>query len=118
MLALSTSGDFLQDVYLQVRRGLVMAEQGGGVATVKEVSIVRGERESLSGDVSSDRQAFAYRCRWNVAGTVEHWGHIHQRTNQYEAMFRVEDIDGTWKVTDLELIDEQRLQFETRLRES
>ena len=109
MLALSTSGDFLQDVYLQVRRGLVMAEQGGGVATVKEVSIVRGERESLSGDVSSDRQAFAYRCRWNVAGTVEHWGHIHQRTNQYEAELTVRPVEGAWKITGLELLQEKRV---------
>lgn len=113
VLALSTAGDFLQQVYLQVRRGLEMAEQGGAVARVKEVSIIEGQ---LAGGTPSAGPEFQYRCRWNVAGTVEHWGHIHERINQYEANFRVADIDGVWKVTQLDLLNEERLQFETRLR--
>ena len=50
---------------------------------------------------------FARYCRWTVAGTVEHWGHIHERTNQYEAVFAVEPVDNAWKVTNIELLDEQ-----------
>jgi hypothetical protein len=115
-LAVSTTGDFLTDVYLAVRQGLVMAEQGGAVARVKEVTIVEGEVVEQETDEARDGRGFAYRCRWNVAGTVEHWGHIHERTNQYEALFHVNEQSGMWKVSGLELIDELRLRFDTRLR--
>ena len=38
-----------------------------------------------------------------------HWGHIHQRRNQYDAELTIEPLDGTWKITGLELLDEVRL---------
>ena len=42
-------------------------------------------------------------------GTVGHWGHIHTRKNQYHANINVEPVDGTWKITRLELLDEKRI---------
>jgi hypothetical protein len=42
-------------------------------------------------------------------GTVGHWGHIHMRKNQYEANITVEPVDGAWKITDLELLEEKRV---------
>ena len=78
--------------------------------------ILDGQFEPLPVESDGSEYGFGYQCRWNVAGTVEHWGHIHQRTNQYEASFRVEMVDNAWKVTNMELLNEQRLQFETKLR--
>lgn len=49
------------------------------------------------------------RCQWNVAAAVGHWGHIHQRVNRYVADLRLEPVDGVWKITGMELIEEQRL---------
>ena len=118
-LELSVHGELLRDVYLQVRHALVMQEQGGAVSRIREVAIVGGEMKAPSDGESIDQndgRRFGYQCRWNVAGTVEHWGHIHQRTNQYEALFTVEPVDNAWKVTKMELLDEKRLGFETRLR--
>jgi len=40
-------------------------------------------------------------------GTVGHWGHIRQ--NQYEANIIVEPVDGAWKITGLELLEEKRI---------
>jgi hypothetical protein len=40
---------------------------------------------------------------------VGHWGHIHQRVNQYVADLQIEPVDGVWKITGMELIEEQRL---------
>jgi hypothetical protein len=40
---------------------------------------------------------------------VGHWGHIHQRINQYEARVVVKALDGVWKIVDLELLQEERL---------
>lgn len=115
-LAKSTDGELLQDLYLQIRRGLEMQEQGGAVSRIREVKLLDGRQEPLpAGRQDSDR-GFAYRCRWNVNGTVEHWGHIHARTNQYEAIFAVRPRDNAWKITDMELLDEKRVKFETTLR--
>ena len=44
-----------------------------------------------------------------VKGSVGHWGHIHQRVNQYEARITVEVVDGRWKITGLELLEEIRV---------
>ncbi|MCH6563586.1 MAG: hypothetical protein IH800_14345, partial [Myxococcales bacterium] len=46
---------------------------------------------------------------WNVAGSVGHWGHIHQRKNQYRAEIKVAPIGGVWKLVDLEILEEERL---------
>jgi hypothetical protein len=118
-LAASIDGDLLGDVYLEIQGGLKMQEQGGAVSRIRQVSILSQQDESLPDtDLGEqrDRRGFARRCRWNVSGTVEHWGHIHQRTNQYEALFVVEPVMDEWKITDLLLLDQERVQFETRLR--
>jgi len=118
-LAFSASGDVLQDTYLTIVEGLKMEEQGGAVARVRQVDILNGHRSDLSDQSRSDQlpEGFAYRCRWNVAGTVEHWGHIHERTNQFAADFRVESVGGNWKVTHIDIVDNRRLHFSTGLRE-
>ena len=100
----SISGDLLTDVYLETRRSLELENQGGARAKVKEVEVLSSESEPLAGATG-----FAALGTWNVAGSVGHWGHIHQRRNQYEARFTVEAIDGVWKITGLELLQEERL---------
>ena len=117
-LAQTIDGDLLQEVYLQVQHGLEMEEQGGAKSRIKQVELLDGELKPLSvatQDADSG-DGFAYRCRWNVAGTVEHWGHIHERTNQYQALFTIRRVADHWKITDLEVLDERRVQFKTSLR--
>ncbi|MEM6474112.1 MAG: hypothetical protein AAF802_31470, partial [Planctomycetota bacterium] len=94
-LAKSIDGELLEDVFLQIRRGLEMQEQGGAVSRIREVDVLERERQQLSqsdrnANSTSESHRLRYRGRWNVAGTVEHWGHIHARTNQYEAIFDIE----------------------------
>jgi len=104
LLARSTAGDLLTDVYLETRRGLELANQGGARARVKEVEVLEATYERLPGE-----QGFRSRARWNVSGSVGHWGHIHQRVNQYEADLTLEVLDGAWKITGLEVLQEERL---------
>jgi hypothetical protein len=103
-LARSTSGELLTQVYLETRRSLELRNQGGARAKVTDVEMLDAETANLEGDVGFETQ-----CTWNVAGSVGHWGHIHQRRNQYEAVFTVRPVDGVWKITKLELLSEQRL---------
>lgn len=117
-LAKSIDGDLLQQVYLQIQHGLKMQEQGGAVSKIREVNLLDGGKYTgaTDGSDASTATKFSYRGRWNVAGTVEHWGHIHARTNQYEALFEVEMRNDAWKITNLELLAEDRVSFETSLR--
>jgi len=101
-LAHSVSGDLLTSTYLETRRGLELASQGGARAKVKDIEML---------DVAAEREGAGFRARstWNVAASVGHWGHIHQRRNQYVAELTVEPVDGVWKITRMELIQEERL---------
>jgi hypothetical protein len=101
-LAHSVSGDLLTSTYIETRRSLELASQGGARAKVQEVEML---------DVEVEREGAGFRARstWNVAASVGHWGHIHQRRNQYVADLTIEPVDGVWKITGLELIQEERL---------
>ncbi len=103
-LARSASGDLLTDIYLETRRSLELANQGGARAKVKTVEVLDATNESLGGG-----RGFRTRATWNVAGSVGHWGHVHQRINQYEAELTVQVIDGAWRISDLEVLQEERL---------
>jgi hypothetical protein len=104
MLARSASGDLLTQIYLETRRALELKNQGGARAKVTDVEMLGAETTNLAEEVG-----FVTQCTWNVAGSVGHWGHIHQRRNQYEAVLTVKPVNGAWKVTRLELLSEQRL---------
>jgi len=104
-LATSVSGDLLSEIYLQNRRSLVVTQAGGARARVKEVEILDVDVNHLK-----DRPlGLLFHAKWTAMGTVGHWGHIHMRKNQYEANITVEPVDGAWKITDLELLEEKRI---------
>jgi hypothetical protein len=104
-LATSVSGDLLSEIYLQNRKSLVVTQAGGARARVKEVEILEVDVNQLD-DHPLGR---LFHARWTATGTVGHWGHIHMRQNQYEANISVEPVDGAWKITDLELLEEKRI---------
>jgi hypothetical protein len=104
-LATSVSGDLLSEIYLQNRKSLVVTQAGGARARVKEVEILEVDVNQLD-DHPLGR---LFHARWTATGTVGHWGHIHMRKNQYEANISVEPVDGAWKITGLELLEEKRI---------
>ena len=103
VLAKSVQGDLLAQIYLETRRGLELANQGGARAKVKQIELVDLTAETAEGG------AFVANATWNVAGSIGHWGHVHQRRNQYRAELRVAPDDGRWKLIDLEILQEERL---------
>jgi hypothetical protein len=103
VLARSVDGDLLRDVYLEMRRGLVLASQGGASARVKDVELMELEAEP-----GQDRGIRA-RTTWRVRAAVGHWGHIHERRNEYQADLSLQPIDGVWKLLSVEILDEVRL---------
>jgi hypothetical protein len=104
-LAISASGDLLADIYLQNRKSFEVKRAGGAQAKVKEVRIL-----DVSIDPVNDRpSAMALKSQWTAMGTVGHWGHIHTRENQYDAIVTIEPVEGSWKITGLELLEEKRI---------
>lgn len=114
-LADSIDGPLLETVYLQLRKGLQLREQGGAVARVRSVEYVEGEKAS-DAPAADLWPGFRFRSRWTVSGTVEHWGHVHERQNQFCALFSVEPRDGFWKITDMQIEDQKSIATKTRLR--
>lgn len=103
VLARSVDGELLSDVYLEMRRGLVLVSQGGAVAKVKSIELVE-----LAASPADD-QAIQAKATWLVRASVGHWGHLHERRNQYQANLRLQPIGGAWKLVDLEIVDAIRL---------
>ena len=58
----------------------------------------------------TNKVGFVSLCKWDVEGSVGHWGHVHRRRNRYEAELRIESIDGAWRIAALELLNEERLE--------
>jgi len=114
-LARSVDGDLLRELYLDVNRSLRVKEQGGAAANVEEVKLLDGIKTELSA-VDSESTGFGYRCKWSLVGTIEHWGHVHQRTNQYDAQFEIKVRDRAWKITSMKVLDEEQGIVKTDLR--
>ncbi|MHC4265217.1 MAG: hypothetical protein ACYSUK_04700 [Planctomycetota bacterium] len=104
VLARSVSGDLLINIFLEVQGALELENQGGARVKVKEVEITSSNKDNLD-----DSTGFTTELSWTVTGTVGHWGHIHQRKNAYDAVLSIEPIDGIWKITNLQLLNEKRL---------
>ncbi len=104
VLAQSVSGELLTDIFLETKRSLILANQGGAQAKVQNVT--------LSGvDILPDdgNDSFSVEANWTVYGSVGHWGHIHQRSNRYLARLRV-GVDGQrWKLEEMTVLQEERL---------
>ncbi|MFB3078377.1 MAG: hypothetical protein ACE1Y4_10255, partial [Lysobacterales bacterium] len=95
--------DLLADIYLEIRGSLELASQGGARVKVKSVEMIGTGLKDRSGNrltISSE---------WVVSGSVGHWGHVHQRANSYQAELEISEIDKVWKLTGLEILQEERL---------
>jgi hypothetical protein len=104
-IARTTSGELLTEIYLQTRRSLELANQGGARAKVRTVEVLEAAPEPIGGG-----EGFRARTTWNVTGSVGHWGHVHQRSNQYLADITVRVIDDAWRITELDVLNEERIQ--------
>jgi hypothetical protein len=104
-LAKSVSGDLLEEIYLQNRRSFEVQRAGGARAKVKEVEIL-----DVAVEGHPDRPlAYVFNAEWTAMGEVGHWGHIHMRQNRYKADITAEPVEGAWRITGLELLEEERI---------
>lgn len=103
VLEKSVAGELLTDIYLEAQRGLELTNQGGARVKVKSTTVNSAELIERHGN------RLVLESDWNVSGSIGHWGHIHQRTNGYRAELEINEVDGAWKLTGLEILEEKRL---------
>jgi hypothetical protein len=94
-----------EKIYLQNRKSFEVKRAGGARARVREVKIMdivieKFDKRSL---------ALTLHSKWTAEGMVGHWGHVHTRKNQYKAIITVKPLNGVWKITGLELLEEKRI---------
>jgi hypothetical protein len=104
-LAVSVSGDLLSDIYLQQRQSFAVEQAGGAQAKVKDIVV---EKVTVADSAKIDN-GLEFKAVWTATGTVGHWGHIHTRQNRYDAILTLNVVDGSWKITGIELLEEKRV---------
>ena len=102
-LAVSVTGEQLTEIYLGQRRALELENRGGARARVENVEV-----ESIEG-ITPTGDGVDVHARWNVSGSVNHFGHTHYRQNAYDAVLRLTPVDGIWKITAIEVNEEKRI---------
>lgn len=122
-LARSVDGPLLEDLYLTIHRSLVMQEEGGAVSRVREVrrnevtvdsiGMVPASTGHGAGDPLADAReeipSFLVTCRYQVDGRVTHWGHAHDRTNEYVARYTVVARGAGWRIAEAEVLSQSRI---------
>jgi hypothetical protein len=111
-LSVTVSGELLADIYLQNRKSLEVQRAGGAQAEVQAIEVLEVHVENNG----ENPKAFDFDATWTALGTVGHWGHVHARKNRYHAIVTVEPVDGAWKITGLELLEEERIDPYTQQR--
>jgi hypothetical protein len=104
VLADSVEGPLLQTLYLQTVQALTLEGRDGTRVQVKELYVHVDKTVPLP-----EGEGFLADCQWTALGTVGHWGHLHQRINRYTARVTITPVQGIWKMTGLEVIEERRM---------
>jgi len=106
-LEVSVTGPLLEQVYLEMRESLELESSGGPRVRVYEIAL-RECKETGTGGLAQGQ--FRTRAEWVTIGEVTHWGHTHERTNRYEAELTVSSAEETWRISALDLLNEERVQ--------
>jgi hypothetical protein len=100
----SVTGTQLNRIYLENVKSMEIEKRGGARANVDEVEIVNVDHITRA-----DAEGFIAEAQWMVSGSVNHFGHTHYRRNSYQAKIHFVIVYGSWKIKDIELIDEKRI---------
>jgi hypothetical protein len=104
VLARSVDGEFLSEVYLQNKEALRINRSDDALSIVDRLDV-----KSIESMKRLKNGAIAIVANWDVYGSVFHWGHIHFRCNTYKAELTIVPTDKYWKLTSVQLLDEERI---------
>jgi hydrogenase/urease accessory protein HupE len=104
-LSMSVDGDLVEKLYLESRKRAAIPSQADAEAKLIDVQVT----EILKRGPAADGAGYSFTTQWQVAGTIRHWAHKHNRLNRYSGVLTIRAVDEVWKLYDLELLDEARL---------
>ena len=107
----SVSGDLLDELYRTIYASLVMEEAQGAVSRVTAVRPIEVQIESIAPDSDAPEILMEVAYRWQVDGNVTHWGHVHERTNEYLAQFGVRGTEVGWRIESVRILEQERIDL-------
>lgn len=113
-LSESVTGPLLERVYLEIQNSLQLETTGGPRVKVYEIALRDANR--IDTDAVSVKEGMKMQANWATIGEVSHWGHTHERTNRYEAVLTFLPVGEKWKLQNLDLQSEERVQKVSRNR--
>jgi hypothetical protein len=105
-LARSVAGPLLDETYTSIHGSLVNSEAGGARSRVESVELLETDVLEPAGGAGP---AFDVVARWRVSGSVFHFGHSHDRTNEYRARYGVVPTDAGWRIAACRVLEERRV---------
>ncbi len=109
LLESSVHPSILDEVYGEIYESLVMREHGGAVCSIEGIDEGSGRVVFPAGE--SALGAFRVEWAWTLNGLVSHWGHLHRRRNEYEAVYEVVLDNGAWKIGNVEVLQHRRVDL-------
>lgn len=110
LLSRSVAPAILDELYGEVYESMILRGEGGAVCDVQKVEVLEREVSFPEEPQQDGPLAFEVDWRWRVHGLVSHFGHRHERTNQYHARYTVAHDGASWKIAEVEILDHQRIQ--------
>jgi hypothetical protein len=105
VLAGSLDGELLDEIYNEVHTAALSRDATSfNIRRVKPLS-----SKLLPTPTVDSGAAYCVRHNWRVYGTVSHFGHRHSRTNEYRAVYTVAARKGLWRITDVRIEQQQRV---------
>lgn len=105
LLASAVADTAIDELYGDVYESLVLRNEGGAFCRVETVEPLASTVRFLPGE---DDPLFEVDHMWRVGGSVSHWGHEHQRTNAYHAVYTVGHDGAAWRIADWEVLEHRR----------
>jgi hypothetical protein len=100
----------IREIYLQIKRALIVAEQGSASLHVRDVVV---NSVVITHD---DGEQLTMRCRWQVTGTVEHWGHLHTRVDEFVGELTLSRERTGWMLDKFHVSEQKQQAIKTTLR--
>ena len=107
ILARSVTEEVLPDLYDDVHESLMLKIEEQAISKVETVRNIESQVELPA---APENPTYDVIAKWEVIGTVKHYGHGHWRKNVSRARYTVEWVDGLgWRIAGCELIDQRRV---------
>ncbi len=103
-LAKQVHGDLLDHIYQSTYQSLIMPEENGARSKIKNIKYLKTEVM----DTPQKLGQYQIKATWQVTGEVKHWGHEHQRVNEYSAIYRISPIEDEFFITEIEVLSQKR----------